>query len=695
MMSFSIVLESGSIRATFFAPFDEFCLQLFDSFLRGMCERLCWRGDLRMARLPVISAQRHMFALILMVCIALCLAQGIALAGPIGAPVSGEPEISSDYGGRVHPITGTYKFHEGIDLGLDEQEYVYSVGQGMVIESEPYSDSGYGGYVTLTISGQDNQSYDVLYGHVVPLVSVGTPVNVGTPVAQVAGEGFHPEAMGSSTGPHCHFQVWDPSGNIIDPRYLCPSLGGATPTDFASMPSPIKIVWDAAFDFVKPLRESVDTITKLCVDGLELLKKAMLSIFFILITIDLVYGATMKVVDSQHGDNFFSWLFYKTMLYLVLLFIIENWAGYVANAFRDFYLSMGAEVMLVDIDAAKGSVANPFDLIQKGAYLVSPIFTQMMPGLIPNPLDIPLLIIALILGLVIFIMLSVITFHIVMAYVEFYVTMLLSFVMFVFSGTKHTRLFASRTFNAIFVACAKLFFFTVFALMLQAVIVDFKNDTLMQQKEIVVASGGEEEVFQTMRGLGMTDAEIAGVMGNIKQEARSYNPATTNGSHTGLFQLDNEDRWQSFLDWCSAQTPPQNPYSNSAQVTYVVLHEMEFRGKAGSWLESMREAGCTTAEECAAWWVENVERSGEEPGDEGYDNRIAYATDYKSRIHGNVLEGGTSSSVSKRMVTVLNTMLMFKLVLIIALFMFIGDRLSKTIISTFSGGGKFNFANED
>ncbi len=34
-------------------------------------------------------------------------------------PVEGEMVVTSDFGWRTHPITGTQKFHSGIDLGYD------------------------------------------------------------------------------------------------------------------------------------------------------------------------------------------------------------------------------------------------------------------------------------------------------------------------------------------------------------------------------------------------------------------------------------------------------------------------------------------------------------------------------------------------------------------------------------------------
>ena len=410
----------------------------------------------------------------------------------------------------------------------------------------------------------------------------------------------------------------------------------------------------------------------------------------ILITIDLVYGTLIKTIDSEH-NNLFQWLFFRGMLYLVLIYLITHWAPAVANFTRDFYLSMGAEAMNASIDDTKNAISNPFDLIQKGASIITPIVFQMqeinlLDNLLISVITFGLMMLACI---IIFGMLSVITFHIVLAYLEFYLTMLFSFVMFVFSGTKQTRQFASKTFNGIFTASAKLFFFCIFSLMLQNVMTDFQCDTLFEQKSIEVASGGENEVFQMLKGLGATDIEIAGIMGNIMQEDGRYDPllADDTHAHIGLFQLDSKIRWPRFEEWCHQQNPPLSPSSSSAQVVYVVMHEN------GNLLEEMRASGITNAADMATWWMENIERSGEVPGERGYNNRRTYAEDYLARIHGNTLEGGSSTSTVTKNVTVLNIMLLLNLILIITIFMILGDRIKKTIVKTFGGGG-FRFANE-
>lgn len=104
--------------------------------------------------------------------------------------------ITSSYGTRVHPVTGTVKRHAGIDIGASYGTDVYAANSGTVIVSG-WNSGGYGNYVVIDHGG----GYTTLYGHCSSLlVSKGQTVTKGQVIAKVG-------STGMSTGPHLHFEV--------------------------------------------------------------------------------------------------------------------------------------------------------------------------------------------------------------------------------------------------------------------------------------------------------------------------------------------------------------------------------------------------------------------------------------------------------------------------------------------------------
>ena len=121
-----------------------------------------------------------------------------AMIWPLGGP------ITSDFGWRVHPITGAQRFHSGIDIGGDYGDPIYAAQAGTV----EYAGwiSGYGNAVIINHGG----GISTLYGHCQSLeVSTGQSVAQGELIAECG-------STGNSTGPHCHFEVRE-NGEPVNP----------------------------------------------------------------------------------------------------------------------------------------------------------------------------------------------------------------------------------------------------------------------------------------------------------------------------------------------------------------------------------------------------------------------------------------------------------------------------------------------
>lgn len=110
-------------------------------------------------------------------------------------------QVTSAFGDRVHPVTGNYQFHAGVDLHADH-DTVYAVIDGR-IDSIGY-DRNLGIFIKLT-----NGPLCITYGHLSQCLFEKDNVCAGTPIA-VSG------ATGRTTGPHLHFAVQF-NGHYIDP----------------------------------------------------------------------------------------------------------------------------------------------------------------------------------------------------------------------------------------------------------------------------------------------------------------------------------------------------------------------------------------------------------------------------------------------------------------------------------------------
>lgn len=117
------------------------------------------------------------------------------VGGAFCLPAPSYTRISSYYGYRIHPITGTKKMHTGIDFAAPSGSKCVAGNSGTVIYSGWYG--GYGNTVIIDHGG----GISTLYAHnSALLVSKGQKVSKGQQIAKIG-------STGNSTGPHCHFEV--------------------------------------------------------------------------------------------------------------------------------------------------------------------------------------------------------------------------------------------------------------------------------------------------------------------------------------------------------------------------------------------------------------------------------------------------------------------------------------------------------
>lgn len=113
--------------------------------------------------------------------------------------------ITSRVGYRLHPVSGVYKNHDGMDVGAGYGDAVWAAAGGTVCLA-----SYYGGYGNCVMINHNNGFYS-LYGHLSSIaVAYGQSVNAGQTIGYVG-------STGNSTGPHLHFEI-RMGQMIVDPE---------------------------------------------------------------------------------------------------------------------------------------------------------------------------------------------------------------------------------------------------------------------------------------------------------------------------------------------------------------------------------------------------------------------------------------------------------------------------------------------
>lgn len=144
--------------------------------------------------------------------------QNIVISSETGYlwPLPGYYRLSSQFGYRIHPITGVAHSHTGIDIPASGGTSILAAKSGQVVTSAYHY--SYGNYVVID-HGNGNST---LYAHMRSrAVSEGQMVTQGQVIGYVG-------TTGSSTGNHLHFEVRD-NYTRVDPESKYPNLNLTAP----------------------------------------------------------------------------------------------------------------------------------------------------------------------------------------------------------------------------------------------------------------------------------------------------------------------------------------------------------------------------------------------------------------------------------------------------------------------------------
>lgn len=121
----------------------------------------------------------------------------------INKPVDGP--ITSPFGIRKHPITGAYKFHNGVDIAASVGTPIYAPADGVVVVSN-YTSTG-GNQLVI--------KHDLYYTGYAHLNDKSVAIDQNVKKGQVIG---HVGKTGAVTGAHLHFTLKALNYTYLDPE---------------------------------------------------------------------------------------------------------------------------------------------------------------------------------------------------------------------------------------------------------------------------------------------------------------------------------------------------------------------------------------------------------------------------------------------------------------------------------------------
>ena len=283
--------------------------------------------------------------------------------------------ITSGWGPRWHPIFGEYRFHDGVDFGLDSGVAVPAAAAGKVEYAGWYG--GYGMYVEID-HGNGTSSF---YGHMSAIkVTTGETISKGQLLGYVGSTGY-------STGPHLHLGYWV-NGESADPVPFLQASGWAisdipdpnAPIDVAhdldGYPDPGTVNWNLSsfYEFGKSLEDIIKVYATGCKNALTYLRGEVINLLWLLGIIRLCWLLTYKILNgySFEGNFWFKFL----LQYGFLLYFAANWATLVDELIVPLFATGASEAFAGSASVAD-NFSRPGDIISKGVSLLEPAFNYI------------------------------------------------------------------------------------------------------------------------------------------------------------------------------------------------------------------------------------------------------------------------------------------------------------------------------
>ena len=368
--------------------------------------------------------------------------------------------ITSPFGWRIHPNTGTSKFHAGVDVGgMGQGTTIRAPYDGCIVEHE----LGAGYVCSVLIRTPDGLGWRIGDCDPATMDMADGIVMEGTPIAMVGGAYNGP--LGFSTGPHMHIEVF-PDGNI--------GYGGSTD------PVPYLLAMGMVLDGSViandpsglPFGASADDDQDLPwgVEGMQLL------FLFALIDIGLPIVLTGKI-NLEFAVT-------KLLKYGLLYIVIANWNSVINDFFLSFIESVSG-TLTNDLDIIKEHISQPQIILQKCIYMMTPALNKIASyksvGFVINlPLILPLFVFTWLTILIYFLF----AMGVAIMYIEFYLTALFNIISLPFSMSRFTKFLPEGTLGHLVAVTMQLVTISFMVFLMVSIVKDANPNEVFQINDV-------------------------------------------------------------------------------------------------------------------------------------------------------------------------------------------------------------------
>jgi len=135
-------------------------------------------------------------------------------------PMPMKGRITSDYGDRIHPVTGRLRHHNGIDIASGVQEQIIAIAPGQVVEVG-INPREYGQYVLIRNETDADGVFYTFYAHLAKVYVLPDQEVFQGSIIGLEGGGPDDPIPGNSTGRHLHFEIRERASarSHADPYY--------------------------------------------------------------------------------------------------------------------------------------------------------------------------------------------------------------------------------------------------------------------------------------------------------------------------------------------------------------------------------------------------------------------------------------------------------------------------------------------
>lgn len=279
--------------------------------------------------------------------------------------------ITSPFGWRIHPVFNDWRYHGGVDFGIDYGVPV-PVTQSGIVEYAAY-DEGSGNMVRV----DHGNGQETVYMHLSRFaVTGGQSVSAGQVIGYVGSTGY-------STGPHLHLgyylngELYNPVPYLLAIGWSITNIPSSDPfAEWSGYSNEGDMPWDFSgfYEFGKSLDDVIATFAEGCKNGLETMQEEAIHLLWILAVIDLAWLG-IKQTMNQNSISANRWIL-RILKYGFILYLITNWADLVNSIISPLF-STGVSEFFGGTGISADVFSKPGDVVSKGVHLIEPAFIYL------------------------------------------------------------------------------------------------------------------------------------------------------------------------------------------------------------------------------------------------------------------------------------------------------------------------------